>query len=293
MREAFLPTIGELLVFSACVRTGATTRASEELGLTQSAVSRALSSLETRLGVRLFHRSRQRLVLSDAGRAFFAQADVLIEQLRQASLSVMAFGGRTDLVRLAVLPTIGTAWLVPRLARFRKACPDITIDIVSRLAPVNFELEPFDAALQRRDMRSAGALCEDLLEELLVVVASPRLVASPLTDHELADMPLLQQTTRPSLWLDWFVDTGIDPRSVLRGDRFEHFGMLIAAAISGLGVALVPEKAVEIELAERKLTLASARRLSVGAHYSLLYPERSIRNPAFMAFHAWLLGEAL
>ena len=293
MRYPFLPTIGELVVFSACVRTGATTRASEELGLTQSAVSRALSSLERRLGVRLFHRIRQRLVLSDAGRAFSADAELTIQQLRQASIAVMAFGGRTDLVRLAVLPTIGTAWLVPRLIGFRNAYPDVTIDIVSRVDPINFDDEPFDAALQRLDMRSAGVLHDDIMEERLVVVASPALVPSPVADTDLVRLPLLQQTTRPTLWLDWFRDTAIDPRVILRGDRFEHFGMLIAAAIAGLGVALVPEKTVVEEIAERKLVLASPRHLSVGASYALLYPESSRRNPAFTAFRAWLQGETV
>lgn len=291
MRDPFLPTIGELVVLSACVRTGATTRASEELGLTQSAVSRALSTLEQRLGVRLFHRVRQRLVLSDAGRAFAAEAELLVQQLRQASIAVMAFGGRADLVRLAVLPTIGTTWLVPRLVRFRQACPDVTIDIVSRLDPVNFEEEPFDAALQRRDMRPAGVLHDDIMEERLVVVASPALVPSPVSDEELVHLPLLQQTTRPTLWLDWFRDTGIDARSILRGDRFEHFGMLIAASVAGMGVALVPEKTVEDEIAGSRLVLASRRHLSVGESYALFYPESSTRNPAFTAFRTWLHGE--
>lgn len=292
MRDPFLPTTGELVAFCACVRTGATTRAAEELGLTQSAVSRALASLERRLGVSLFHRVRQRLVLSEAGRAFSPEADLLVERLRQASVAVMALGGRSDLVRLAVLPTIGTTWLVPRLARFREAHPDVTLDIVSRIEPVNFEEEPFDAALQRREMRPAGVLHDDLMEEHLVAVASPRLVPAPVGDTDLARLPLLQQATRPTLWLDWFRDTGLDPRSILRGDRFEHFGMLIAAAVTGLGVALVPEEAVAAEMAEAKLVAASPRRLSVGSSYALLYPESSTRNPAFAAFRTWLRGES-
>lgn len=293
MREPFLPTIGELVVFSACVRTGATTLASEELGLTQSAVSRALSSLEHRLGVRLFHRIRQRLVLSDAGRAFFPEIDRLVQHLRQASIAVMAFGGRSDVVRLAVLPTIGTTWLIPRLVGFRHAYPDVTIDIVARLDPVNFEDEPFDAALQRRDMRSAGVHHDDIMDERLIVVASPKLLSSPVADSDLVRLPLLQQTTRPTLWLDWFRDTDVDPRSILRGDRFQHFGMLIAAAVAGLGVALVPERTVAAEMAESKLLAASHRQLSVGESYSLLYPQRSTHNPAFQAFHAWLRSETL
>jgi LysR family glycine cleavage system transcriptional activator len=76
--------------------------------------------------------------------------------------------------------------------------PDVTIDIVSRLEPVNFEEEQFDAALQRREMRSATVQWDDLMEERLVVVGSPTLVSSPVPDDELVQLPLLQQTTRPT-----------------------------------------------------------------------------------------------
>jgi len=69
MREAYMPTLAELQAFCACARLGTTTRAAESLNLTQSAISRSINALEDRLGVRLFLRVRQRLSLSDAGRA--------------------------------------------------------------------------------------------------------------------------------------------------------------------------------------------------------------------------------
>ena len=117
MRRSYTPTIGELEAFIACSNTGLTTSAAKTLNLTQSAVSRSLNSLEVRLGVRLFHRIRKRLVLSDAGRAFFHDAEALLEELEQATIKVMAFGGRADLIRLAVLPTFANTWLIPRLRR--------------------------------------------------------------------------------------------------------------------------------------------------------------------------------
>lgn len=292
MRETFLPTITELNAFCACVRTGATTRAAEELNLTQGAVSRSLATLEERLGVRLFHRVRQRLVLSDAGRAFQRDADRLLRELREAATSVMAFGGRGDVIRLAVLPSFGTAWLLPRLPRFREREPQVTIDILSRLDPVDFETDPFDAALQRKNMRPADAHAADLVDERLIVVAAPELVTAPLSDEDLSRLPLLQQATRPRLWLDWFRESDVDPRPVLRGDRFEHFGMVIAAAVSGLGVALVPEAVAADELNRGRLVRASERTLTVGSPYALIYPERSAENPVFAAFLDWLKEES-
>lgn len=292
MRYAYIPTINELHAFCACARTGSATRAAGELNLTQSAVSRSLGTLEDRLGVRLFHRVKQRLVLSEAGRAFLREADRILADLGQAAMTVMAFGGHSRVLRLAVLPTFAKTWLTPRLKQFRTVAPDVTFDIVARLEPVDFEADPFDAAIQRSDMRPANTELIPLMEEQLVVVASPGLLGgkSSLPDEELARLPLLQQTTRASLWLDWFRDAGIDARSVLRGDRFEHFDMVISAAASGLGVALVPEVLAEAEIAAGRLTHASERRLVVGAPYSLIYPARSAEVEGFAAFRDWLAG---
>ena len=248
--------------------------------------------------MRLFHRVKQRLVLSEAGRAFRRDADSILAELGQAAMTVMAFGGHANVLRLAVLPTFAKIWLTPRLKDFRARAPDVTFDIVSRLEAVDFDADPFDAAIQRAGMRPADAELMPLMDERLVVVAAPALLESrgerggELADDELARLPLLQQTTRPSLWLDWFRDAGIDARSVLRGDRFEHFDMVISAAISGLGVALVPQVLAEGEIAAGRLVLASGRRLVVGAPYSLIYPERSAGLPGFTAFRDWLAGVA-
>ena len=292
MRYSYMPTINELHAFCTCARTGSATRAASELNLTQSAVSRSLGTLEDRLGVRLFHRVKQRLVLSEAGRAFRREADAILADLGQAAMTVMAFGGHSKVLRLAVLPTFAKIWLTPRLKDFRVLAPDVTFDIVSRLEPVDFDTDPFDAAIQRSDMLPANAELVPLMEEQLVVVAAPRLVEGRggLADEELARLPLLQQTTRPNLWLDWFRDAGIDARSVLRGDRFEHFDMVIVAATSGLGIALVPEVLAEAEIASGRLVRASERRLVVGAPYSLIYPSRSSELSGFIAFRDWLAG---
>lgn len=289
-----MPTVSELQAFSACARLGATTRAAQDLNLTQSAISRSINALEERLGVRLFHRVRQRLLLSDAGRALQRDADRLLEGMNQAALTVMSFGGNRDALRLAVLPTLASVWLVPRLHRFQALAPEVTLDIAARLHPVDFEAEPFDAAIQRSTHRPPGAETVVLMAEQLVVVASPRLLggAAVLADDDIAALPLLQQATRPTLWLDWFRTAGRDPRTVLRGARFDHFDMIASAAIAGLGVALLPDVLVHQHLASGALALASARRLAGDAPYVLMFPPRSAALGSFETFRTWLAGEA-
>lgn len=295
MRRSYTPTIGELETFRALAESGSATRAAQTLGLTQSAVSRSLQSLEERLGVRLFHRVRQRLILSDAGRSFLRDAEKILAAIDGAVLTVMSFGGREKLLRLVALPTFASAWLIPRLRRFAEIAPEITVDVTSALGPVDFSRDPADAAIQRLELRSRGAEAIALLGEALIVVASPEVAgrSGELDDSQLAGLPLLQQATRPDLWLRWFQEAKMDAVSILRGPRFEHFGMVLAAARAGLGAALVPEILVEEDLASGRLVRASPRRLDGGSPYALIFPPQQADNPAFCLFRDWLIEEAV
>jgi len=290
-RHAYTPTLPELQAFVACARQGSATRAGAALGLTQSAISRALGSLEARLGVALFHRIRQRLALSDAGRAFLPEAERMLSDLDRAALTVMSFGGHRDVLRLACLPTFAALWLIPRLAGFARIAPGISFDVTATLTPLDFDRDPRDAAILRAEPPLRGAGHDVLLEERLTVVASPSLLpdGAPLDDAALSRLPLLQQATRPDLWLDWFRDAGEAPTRILRGPRFEQFGMVLAAARAGLGLALVPEVLVAPDLVSGALRAASRRRLATPTPYVLTAPPRSHALPAFTAFRDWLL----
>jgi LysR family glycine cleavage system transcriptional activator len=292
MRRSYIPTMAELQAFDALVRLHTTHNAAGALNLTQSAVSRTLGALEDRLGVLLFHRVRQRLILSDAGRALHREARAVLDRAEAAAMTVMAFGGHADVLRLAVLPTFGATWLIPRLAGFQAVAPTVTLDVATRLHAVDFATEGFDAAIQRGEQRAAGAMAEHLIEERLVVVAAPALLPGgrPLPDAALARLPLLQQATRPNLWLDWFREAGLDPRAILRGPRFEQFGMVIEAAKAGLGAALLPEVLAAKMLADGSLRLASSRTRDSGTPYMLVYPPQSVDLPSFRRFRAWLMG---
>lgn len=294
MRHAYTPSLPELQAFVQAARTGTATRAAAALGLTQSAISRALNSLEARLGVALFHRIRQRLVLSDAGRALLPEAEALLADLDRAALTVMSFGGHRDVLRLAVLPTFAALWLIPRLSGFAAIAPQVTFDMTATLSPLDFERDPRDVAIIRAQPPLRGAMIDVLAEERLVVVAAPALLpkGDVLEDAALSRLPLLQQATRPNLWLDWFLNAGLDPITILRGARFEQFGMVLAAARAGLGLALVPELFIGPDLASGALRLASNRSMTSDTPYVLTYPARSLEITAFCRFRDWVLADA-
>lgn len=293
MRRAYVPTIAELEAFRACARYGTTIRAADQLGLTQSSISRSIGQLEERLGVALFHRIRQRLALSDAGRRFARDVDTVLDGLHEATVRTMAFGGQSDVLSLAVLPTFADRWLIPRLASFHAAAPDVAIDLAVRLETVDLEMEAFDAAIQRGPVEPGQPGLVRLFDEELVVVAAPRLLdgRASLDDAELAALPLLQQSTRPTLWLQWFQAAGIDPRTTLRGHRFEQFSMVVEAAVAGLGVALVPQFLVGRELDAGLLVTASANRIAGEFPYRLAFRTNTEDRPGLREFLRWIAAE--
>lgn len=292
IRPAYTPSIQELRALVLAADLGSVSAAAEALSLTQSAVSRSIAVLEQRLGVRLFRRERQRLFLSDAGRAMVRDAREILDRLDAAARMVMAFGGGTEVLRIAALPTFATTWLIPRLADFARAHPGIAIDLSQALMPVDFDAAPYDAAIQRSEMARPGTQVTPLCPERLIVVAAPALVPADCTPERLLDYPLIQQATRPDLWSSWLNLAGADPFRQLRGPRFEHFDMVIAAAQAGLGVALLPDIFAAQALASGALRQLCPQIAVARSDYALIRPMGARAHGPVDLFCDWLTQTA-
>ena len=292
-RRGFLPPIGALVAFECAARHESFSRAAEELHLTQGAISRQIRALEDIVGVALFERVRQRVVLSDAGRAYLGDVRRSLGELGDATHRVMGFTGTRGVLDLAVLPTFGARWLVPRLSRFLAQHPDVTINLAARIAPFDFAADPFDAAIHVGQPVWAGGVIEHLMDEEVVPVAPPRwlegMEASPTA---LAGRPLLHQSTRPTAWADWFAAQGVTTEAAWRGPRFDQFSMVSEAAASGLGAALVPKFLVEEELASGRLAVLFPEPLRTRSAYYLVHPASKGRSALLRAFGTWLAEEA-
>lgn len=132
LHKAFLPRIADLLAFEAAARHASVSRAADELHLTQGAVSRQIRQLEAQLGMSLFHRVRQRVVLTDIGRIYAADVRSALMDFSGATQKAMAMSGVDGLLNLAVLPTFGTRWLIPKLSKFTAFRPSVTINFAAR-----------------------------------------------------------------------------------------------------------------------------------------------------------------
>lgn len=290
MRRA-IPSTATLIAFDAAARHESFTRAAAELSLTQSAVCRQIAALESQLGVALFERTRRGVKLSQPGQAYARQVAWRLAELERDALAVMAGEGSGAVIELAVVPTFGTRWLLPRLPAFLRQHPGVQVHLHTRTRPFLFEGSGLDAAIYAGDGHWPGAHTQLILAETLVPVASPALLpgGQPVGAHALAQLPLLQQTTRPYAWRRWFEQAGVQTDADVQGPRFEQFSMSIQAAVQGMGVALVPEIFVSEELADGRLVRAGEAQLASELAYYLAVPERRAVPEAVRTLSAWLV----
>lgn len=291
------PPTAALQAFEACARHLSVSRAAEELHLTQSAVSRQLAGLEALLGVRLFLRVRQRLVLTAAAASYAPQLRAALARIESATLEVMAHQGAGGTLTLAVQPTFGTRWLVPRMPRFLGAHRRIVVNFrnyTTRPTPLDYDAEDVDAAIMLDAGSRPGVVTHLLVADLRLPVCAPALLANGglASVGDLARHTLLQHSTRPRAWAEWLAMMGAPDVDGFRGPRFHHHAMVAEAAAQGMGVALMPRFMVAEELAAGRLVVPFDRPLDAGEGYVLAYPEASADLPALRLFRDWLLAEA-
>ncbi len=287
----FLPSISLLSAFEAVLRTGSTAAAARELDLTQSTVSRLVQNLEQQLGRRLFERHRQKLIPTEAAHAYGRDVTRALDLIQRGSMEFAANPGGGAL-SLAILPAFGTRWLAPRLGKFLSKHPGVTINLATRLKRFNFAAEGFDAAIHfgADDWREAGHMM--LFEERLTACISPALLAQHTISRagDMAGLPLLQLETRPNAWKIWFAAQGAEPASVT-GMLFDQFATMTQAAISGLGVALLPDYLADIEIEEKRLVPILKRSVPGSGSYWLVWPQSRANYPPLQAFRTWLAKE--
>ena len=133
-----------------------------------------------------------------------------------------------------------------------------------------------------------------LLNEDVLPVCSPALIAprGQLSPAAIARLPLLQQSTRPEGWRQWFDAQRVEAPGAHSGPRYELFSMLATAAAHGLGVALMPRMLIEAELARGELVVACDRPLRGERSYFLVTPAAQDERPALTLFREWLLAQA-
>ena len=299
MKRYRLPPLDLLETFEAAGRHLSFTRAADELALTQSAVSRQIAALETRLGVPLFQRLHRALRLTEAGQQLHATASAVLHQLHVATEQVRQ-AQRQKTVVLTTTPGFASLWLIPRLASFTSRHPDVDVRISAGLDLVNLEREGVDLAVRYCTEAMAGPGAPRLFGEVMMPVCSPALRRQPgkplkhpedLRHHVLLHTASHDYSQLPewSLWLRSMGVEGLKPAGSL---HFSDFDQMMNAAMRGQGVALGRFPLITTLVQERRLVAPFRQTLASARAYHLVRSEASADKAEVSDFAAWLLEEA-
>lgn len=292
-RRRLLPPIGALQCFLAAARHQSFSRAAEDVGLTQSAVSRQIATLEDWLQCPLFVRVGRRVELNEEGRTYLGQIAPALAAIRGATARILRRPSDTTL-SIATLPSFGMRWLAPRLGKLTAAVPELVVDFAARVHEFDFTEEPFDAAIHHGLPTWPGVDHDLLFKERVILVMAPALAErfSVRSAADLLAVPLLMQAERRDAWARWFTQAGIPEARPPKGTSFEHFLMVAQAAVGGAGAALLPSFMIAPEIASGALVCPIDLAVETEEAYYFVYPSDRLQRPHFTRFRAWLLEEA-
>ena len=288
-----LPALANLIAFETTARTGSVTGAAEELCLTQSAVSKQITELESFLGARMLNRRKGAVAPTPAGEEYLKSVRKALAMLEEATMEVQsgrASGGRLN---LSVPVSLGNIWLLPRMLRFAREQPHIQLNVTTKVGPVDLESAGLDAAI----MYCAGPpprhfSLKVMPLELYPVCARELMPAGTPLAKAVRILPLLHQNAALEAWPAYLQQTGIKLAHPHDGSRYGLLTMGLQAALGGLGLALLPEYVAGDDVkAGRLLRLSDESYVSPKAYYFICREDKR-DSPAMETFIAWLLEQS-
>ncbi|MDR0207688.1 MAG: LysR family transcriptional regulator [Pseudomonas putida] len=286
---AVLPLLA-LRAFSETTRLGSLKAAAERMGVSPGAISQQIRLLEERLGVVLLTRNRHGVQLTEAGAALYPGLSRGFGQIESALLDLEALS-RANTLTISTQPSFASSWLVPRLADFNARHPEIDVRVQSTAELVDLHRDPVDIALRHGLGDYPGLASIWLLAPVLLPVASPDLLAGgpvPETPQDCLHYPLLQDADRAD-WTLWLQAHGVEPDNrSRRGPSFDEDLLLLRAAASGQGIALVQAQHAEDDLRSGRLVVAVDRPWPSRFAYYLVAREENLGRRPVRAFIDWI-----
>ena len=291
--------LGSIELFCLAAEGGTFTAAALAAGVTPAAVSRSISRLEKRLGVRLFVRSTRSVRLTDGGRAYFEQCRGALNQLVEAERQVTGEQVQpAGTLRISAPTTYAHHRLLPLLPAFRAKYPLIKIEVHISNRNVDMHNENFDCAIRVRPQPDSTTVARLLEDAPLVVVASPDYLKRHGTPKLLADLERheciqfdLPSSGRAIGWL--FNDAGDEKEIFLAGNYTCADDVLggVTLAKSGAGLFQGYRFVVEKELADGTLMEVLQKFAGRSRPFSLLYPHGRLLPSRVRAFVDFLMEQ--
>ncbi|WP_417694969.1 LysR substrate-binding domain-containing protein [Roseibium sp.] len=292
-----LPPISSLLPFEAAARHESFTRAAEELGLTQAAVSKQIRLLEKDLGITLFERRNRGVFLTEEGRRFGQTVGTSLSDIAAETGRIRGVAASNEVVLVCQLCE-AFYWLTPRLARFHHLHPEIEVNLASSLVPLATFERPFDLAIQTTGRQQGSYPLLFTASDEIFPVCSPDYITEtlrPLPAERLPDYRLLSHRAVPKNWLeweDWFQATGTITETRPKTRNFDSYPVVLQAAASGQGIALGWRRTVEFMLADNTLVRPCEEYVPRPTEISVFRSTQpSSRRPEVTALLEWLRDE--
>jgi LysR family transcriptional regulator, glycine cleavage system transcriptional activator len=285
-----LPQLNALKAFEAAARHVSFTRAAEELCVTQGAVSHQVKALEAELGIKLFNRDRQGLIITEAGRDYLAVVRDAFDRIAMESERLVQRQG-SGMLTVSTSPDFAAKWLVHRLGRFVEVHPEIDLRISATMHHVDFAREDVDIAVRHGDGDWPGLHVTRLCAEHLFAVCSPALARGLARPSDILKLPLLHLDDRTA-WSAWFDAAGIAGVKAVHGPILNRASMLIDAAVDGQGVALARTALAAWDLTHKRLVRPFSIALSLAKSYWIVGPKATANLAKLVAFRDWLLAQA-
>ena len=295
--RSLLPSINGLVVFEAAGRLSSFTAAARELGMTQAAVSYAIARLEEHLGTALFVREYRRVRLSEAGERFHADVSIGLSHIQRSArdLRAVATGGH---VTLSCSTAFAAFWMVPRMASFREALPQVDLRIQTSERDLDLLGEGIPLAIRGGDPAQWPHYRSEALapEEIFPVCGASYLAktetpihAADLLGHQLIHLEEPFRTA--ATWRDWFASAGIEGQRMPKGLRINDYVLVVQSVIEGQGVALGWRHLIEGLVRKGVLVQLTNHALTTGMAFHVIWPREGTLTPQAIAVRDWLLAQ--
>lgn len=290
MTPGSLPPLSALRSFAAAARHESYRLAAAELGVTPSAVSHQVKALELWIGAPLFVRVGRDVRLSTTGAFIAAKVTEAFDLLAQSFDSARRQASDNSL-RVSALPLFTQAWLIPRLGRFERAHPAITIaiDTTSRLA--DFDSDPVDVAIRNSAKPGGGLTARKLLDLRAIPLCTPQVADRIERPGDLSKVALIHLSVGSEGWRHWLERAGVGGLRAKSNLIVDTMPAALEAAAAGHGVMLGLHPLVwDMPIARRLVVPLNKPDVSGGAYYAVHRKADAARAPVRL-FVAWLLAE--
>lgn len=280
-----------LRTFEAAARHLNFTETATELGLTQTAVSLHIRSLEDRLGSRLFHRRARHLSLTEVGQAYVSTVRQSLSDVSLVTASLFR-STSNQLITLMAPISISALWLAPRLPKFKEQHPDIELRLISNIWTDTTGFEDVDVELRvgRGDWTDTPS--EKLSDEFIVPICSIDLGKKKHPPKEIVKGPLIRILGQESDWVRYLAahDLAMPPNSI------EFFVDTMTAAIelaaNGGGYAVVMKRLVDMANRSQPRVSVVGDEVPIPNAYYLMRPQsKRSKRPEVQLFENWLFEE--